>query len=145
MGNVLLQDEGAGVHAVRALQQTLPDGRGDLALLDGGTCPDVLSLLPEGIERLIIVDAVQGGGEPGTLYRFTPDDADLWARAITSVHQLGLAEGLALMAVATRIPEDVVIIGVEPKVIGWGLQLSPEIQARIPRITELVEREIERA
>ena len=60
IGNVLLRDEGVGCHVVHVLEGIpLPD----VKIMDGGTCPDVLQLL-EDADKLIIVDAVKGGGTP---------------------------------------------------------------------------------
>ena len=142
VGNLLLKDEGVGVHVVQALQMSPLKGRGELTIIDGGTCPDAFDLLPEGLDKLIVVDAVRGGGEPGTVYRFTPKDIVFRRGPITSLHQLGLEEGLRVMARAGLAPKDIVIIGVEPKVIEWGLEISPELQKRVPEIVDLVRKEI---
>ncbi len=144
MGNLLLQDEGVGVHLVQALRQLPPEGNRFLTIIDGGTCPDAFDLVPQGIEKLIIVDAVRGGGEPGTIYRFTPEDIAFGQGAITSLHQLGLAEGLRMMESSAVQPEEVVVIGVEPGNIGWGLELSPKLQRSLPQIVQVVQREIAR-
>lgn len=145
VGNLLLKDEGVGVHLIQALQKAPPTGKGDLMIIDGGTCPDAFQLLPEGIDRLIIVDAVRGGCAPGTIYRFTPQDRRFRTGRVTSLHQLGLAEGLHMMEHTGLMPRDVVIIGVEPKEIGWGLEMSPELQQRVPQIIDLVDKEIGRS
>lgn len=142
VGNVLLKDEGIGVHVVWALQEEVPADASRLALVDGGTCPEIFSLLPPAVEKLIIVDAVRGGCEPGTIYRFTPEQIVFGSRPLTSLHQLGLADGLRMMAQSDRAPRQVVIVGVEPKEIGWGLALSPELEAQVPRIVERVREEI---
>ena len=140
VGNLLLKDEGVGVHVVQALQKA--SLKGELTIIDGGTCPETFYLLPQGIDKLIIVDAVRGGCEPGTVYRFTPQDIVFRSGTVTSVHQLGLAEGLKMIAHTELNPKDVVIVGVEPKEIDWGLELSPELQNQVPRIIDLVQEEI---
>ena len=140
VGNLLLKDEGVGVHVVQALQKA--SLKGELTIIDGGTCPETFYLLPQGIDKLIIVDAVRGGCEPGTVYRFTPQDIVFRSGTVTSVHQLGLAEGLKMIAHTELNPKDVVIVGVEPKEIDWGLELSPELQDQVPRIIDLVQEEI---
>ena len=140
VGNLLLKDEGVGVHVVQALQKA--SLKGEPTIIDGGTCPETFYLLPQGIDKLIIVDAVRGGCEPGTVYRFTPQDIVFRSGTVTSVHQLGLAEGLKMIAHTELNPKDVVIVGVEPKEIDWGLELSPELQDQVPRIIDLVQEEI---
>jgi hydrogenase maturation protease len=142
VGNLLLKDEGVGVHVVDALQRSLPKDRGEPAMIDGGTCPDAFYLLPEGLDKLVVIDAVRGGGEPGAVYRFTPEDIVFRGGPIASLHQLGLEEGLRVMAHAGLAPKHIVIIGVEPKEIDWGLEMSPELQRKVPLIVDLVEKEI---
>ena len=142
VGNLLLKDEGVGVHVIQALQKLPLQGKGELTIIDGGTCPDAFDLLPEGIDKLIVIDAVRAGGEPGAIYRFTPKDIVFRRGPITSLHQLGLEEGLRVMAHAGLTPKDIVIIGVEPKEIDWGLEMSPELQETVPQIMDLVRKEI---
>ncbi len=137
----MLKDEGVGVHVIQAMQKASLESTGELTIIDGGTWPDAFYLLPEGIDKLIIVDAVRGGDKPGTIYRFTPQDIVFRRETVTSLHQLGIAEGLAMIEHTGRNPQDVVIIGVEPKEIDWGLEMSPELQKRVPQIIELVRKE----
>jgi hydrogenase maturation protease len=142
VGNVLLRDEGVGVHVVRALQEVPPADASELTIIDGGTCPETFYLLPPGVDKLIIVDAVRGGCEPGTIYRFTPQDIVFGSGPMTSLHQLGLAEGLRMLEHTELTLREIVILGVEPKEIGWGLTLSQELQKQVPRILDLVKEEI---
>ena len=130
-----------GVHIIQAMQKASLKSEGDLTIIDGGTCPDTFYLLPKGLDKLIIVDAVRGGCEPGTIYRFTPKDIVFRSGTVVSLHQLGVAEGLNMIEHTELNPQDVVIIGVEPKEIDWGLEMSPELQKRVPQIMELVRKE----
>ena len=94
-------------------------------------------------DKLIIVDAVKSGGEPGAIYRFCPEDISSDDRALTSLHQMSLLENLWLMERFGRKPEEIVIIGIEPEDMGLGLELSPGLQRMMPRIIEVVLRELE--
>jgi len=133
IGNVLLRDEGIGCHVVGALEGiSLPD----VQVIDGGTCPDVLQLL-EDVDKLVIVDAVRGGGMPGQIYRFRPEDVTLEQKPLLSLHDMSLIDSLKLMQVRHNVG-DAVIIGVEPKEINCGLELSPELQERIPQIIDAI-------
>lgn len=58
------------------------------------------------------------------------------------MHQLGLEEGLRIMELMGKYPESVIIIGVEPNEIDWGLEISPEVEAKIPQVIHLIEQEI---
>jgi hydrogenase maturation protease len=141
-GNILLKDEGIGVHIIQKFESTARESIRKFVLIDGGTCPDILFQLPEMIVKLIVVDAVKGGGEPGSIYRFTPNDIEFKRGSITSLHQLGLLEGLRMMEFLGKYPESVVIIGIEPKEIDWGLEISPEVKVKIPQVIHLLEQEI---
>ena len=140
IGNVLLRDEGIGCHVVRALEEIPLPG---VEILDGGTCPDVLQLL-EDADKLIVVDAVKGGGMPGQIYRFHLDDIALEQKPFLSLHDMGLVDSLMLTKLWHSIGETL-IIGVEPKEIEWGLELSPELQEKVPHIVELILAEIANA
>ncbi len=142
IGNELLRDEGVGVHVARALQEKSSFERIEVEVIDGGTSPDAFNL-PETVSKLIIVDAAKGEDEPGTVYRFTPEEIE--PQPMTSLHQLGVLESLKLMSLSGHKPEQTIIIGVEPKEIDWGTQLSPELERRIPRIVEVVLEEVGRS
>lgn len=140
VGNVLLKDEGIGVHVVRALPQAIGT-RTDVDIIDGGTSPDAFLGL-ETVPRLIIVDAARGGGQPGTIYRFHPGDIIADGKSITSLHQLGLLHSLQMMQLSGSQPGEIIIIGVEPKEIDWGLELSPELREKLPQIVTAVMNEL---
>ena len=133
IGNVLLRDEGIGCHVVHALEEIpLPD----VKIIDGGTCPDVLQLLDDA-DKLIVVDAVKGGGTPGQIYRFHLEDITPGQKPFLSLHDVGLVDSLMLMQLWHKTGE-AVIIGVEPREINWGLELSPELQEKMPQIIDAI-------
>lgn len=139
VGNILLKDEGIGCHVAHALQKIpLPDTE----VIDGGTSPDLL--FAENTKKLIIVDAAKGGGRPGDMYRFGLDDIALGQKRVLSLHQMSLVTNLLLARTWRDIPETV-IIAVEPKEIGWGVQLSPELREKIPRIVQAILAELNNA
>ena len=142
MGNMLLKDEGIGVHVAHALQSVPSPDNVELEVVDGGTLPDA-PLSFEEVEKLVIVDAVQGGGEPGAIYRFRPEEIKLEDKVFTSLHQISVLENLWLMKQFRQKPKDVVIIGVEPEDMSWGLELSAKLQQRIPQIIKLVLEEVD--
>jgi len=135
IGNVLLRDEGIGCHVVHAMEG-IPLPLPDVEIIDGGTCPDVLQLLGDA-EKLVIVDAVKGGGTPGQIYRFHLEDITLEQRPLLSLHDMYLVDSLKLMQLWHNISE-AVIVGVEPGEIGWGLELSSKLQERMPEIIDAI-------
>jgi hydrogenase maturation protease len=133
MGNVLLRDEGIGCHVVHALEEIpLPD----VEIIDGGTCAGIIPPL-EATDKLIIVDAVKGGGMPGQIYRFHLEDIALEPKPFLSLHDMSLVDDLMSMQPWHNISE-AVIIGIEPREIDWGLGLSPELQAEMPQIIDVI-------
>ena len=141
MGNLLMKDDGVGVHVVNALQEAPSSEDIELEVIDGATSPEIALLLDE-VDKLVVIDAAWGGGAPGTIYRFRPEDITPDDGILRSVHQVSLVENLKLMRHLGKGPEDVVIIGVEPEEVDCGLELSPEIQKLMPKIIEVVLEEI---
>ena len=142
IGNLLLKDEGVGVHVVQELAGIDP-GCENLNIVDGGTSPDILSLVDDDVDKLIIIDAVKGGGKPGTIYRFRSDALDLDSTTPVSLHEVGVLDSLRMMALLKRQPKSTVIIGIEPKTIDHGLELSPEVEEKLPEVVKLVLREVQ--
>jgi hydrogenase maturation protease len=140
IGNEILTDEGVGIHLIRALRQVqLPE---NVELLEGGTAGlELLPLIAE-VDRLIVVDAIIADDIPGAIFRFAPDDVNVIPLTYhVSAHQIGLVELLHLARMTNKLP-DTVIFGVQPKDIGWGTELTPEMLQKIPRLVELVIDEI---
>ncbi|MBE0584329.1 MAG: hydrogenase maturation protease [Desulfofustis sp.] len=136
LGNELLADEGVGVHAVRRLQlEGLP---GTVTAVEVGTA--VLDALPvfESAGRIIVIDAMRGGGLPGTVYKIQLADCSGSAQ-IASMHGFDIFRVLALAGRVEAVPTTV--FGVEPKTIDWSLDLSPCVTASLPHLLEAVRQE----
>ncbi len=94
-------------------------------------------------DRLIVVDAVLGGGEPGTLYRLERDDLPKGLRAKQSAHDSDLVEALNLCSLLDVGPKSVVVIGVEPADISpFGIELSEKVRNKIEELLEQVMNEL---
>lgn len=139
VGNMILKDEGIGIHAVKALQEI--DFPADVELIDGGTSPDLIAYTRAG-DKLIIVDAAKAGGEPGAIYRFLPQDLADEKASLTSAHEMGVVHNLKLIELSGNAPREIIIIGIEPKDIEFGTELSPELQQKIPDIVKVILREM---
>lgn len=137
IGNLLLCDEGVGVHAARALQQEqLPP---NVVAIDTGTA--FLDSLPEieRADRIIIVDAMKAGKAPGSIYRVPFEDCAR-PECIASLHGFDMSRVLYMSGRQTA-PE-VIVIGAEPARIEWGTELSPDLQAALPRLLDVIRKEI---
>ncbi len=151
LGNPLRGDDGVGPRVVAELEdQELPEG---VEVMDGGTGGLDLLQIMEGRDRVVIVDAAQVGGEhpgvaPGQFVRFSPDQAHLAGGAggspadCFSSHHAGLAEVLALAHALEQPLPSIVVFGVQPKHVGWGEGLSPEVESQLPGLILAVLEEV---
>jgi hydrogenase maturation protease len=128
IGNCLLSDDGVGVHAARLLEAGPPP---ETAVLVAET--DFLSTLPflERCTKALVIDAMDAGQPPGTLYHCRSEDLAA-AAPRHSLHTLGLLEALEFLDSSCR-PE-VHILGVQPGRIGLSLDLSPEVAGALPEV-----------
>ena len=129
VGNLLMTDDGVGIHAVRQLAQDPPGGA---CVVDAGT--DYLSALPflERARRVLILDSVRGGTEPGTLHRLAPEEIEPRSGA-GGAHVTSVLEARFFQAPNTAWPE-IAVLGVEPGHLGYGLTLSPPVAQALPRL-----------
>jgi len=152
LGNILLKDEGIGVHVVTELQKrNLP---GSVEVIDGGTAGLDILLLQEGPYKLVVIDAIRAGQKPGTIYesRFKAGETDRLTKVFEgkkrlkiSLHQVGLIDALVVAEKTGCAPDEIVIIGVEPKEMDEGLEPTDQVKQRIPEIINTVLEEIEDA
>jgi hydrogenase maturation protease len=126
IGNLLLSDDGVGIHAVRLLQEKANIDE-SVQVIDGGTCGlDLLQYL-EGIDRLIVLDAARPNGSPGKLSRITGDKVPAYLSIKTSPHEIGLPELLFAAKLTDIYPPKVVILCVEAGSLESGIQLSQPV------------------
>ena len=128
LGNVLLRDDGVGVHAIREIQKALP--LGTRAVEVGTAVLEALHLF-EWADRVLAFDAMQAEGPPGTLYSLPVSSVeDRTPQA--SLHELDLLA--ALRFIPERKRPEIMILAVEPKIIDFGLSLTAEVQTALPRL-----------
>ncbi len=138
LGNILLLDDGVGVHAVRRL---IAEGLQECVPIEIGTAAlDALDAI-EGAGCVIALDAVKSGHPPGTVVRYVLDDREITTPP-PSLHDLGLAGVLRLLPAASRAP--VVVLGVEPDRIEIGIGLSDRVAASLPRLLDATRAEVRR-
>jgi hydrogenase maturation protease len=145
IGNTLLSDEGAGVHAVRQLQAAAASQSG-IEYMDGGTLSFTLAGPIEDSDAVVIIDAAELGTEAGAVRVFEGAAMDdfLGAERKRSVHEVGLRDLMAVAALAGRLPERRALIGIQPAELGWGDAPSPRVAEGIShacvRALEIIER-----
>lgn len=143
VGNILMGDEGIGTRAIDLLDKRyrFPE---NVELLDGGTSGIELLRYIEGRDHLILIDAVKGGQPPGTVVRVEGEDVPARFRTRISPHQLGISDLLATAQLTDSIPENMVLFGIEPKDVVMRLEMSPEVEAAMNRLAEVVVEELRR-
>lgn len=136
-----MSDDGVGVRAVQRLsaEYLFPP---EVALIDGGTLGlDLLPLL-EGLDRLLIIDAMETGVPPGTITRLSGDEIPLAFETRLSAHQMGLKDLLAVSRLLGNSLPEMVLLGVRPECIELGMELSPPVAAVLDTVVEMVLREL---
>lgn len=141
VGNILLQDEGLGVYALRRLAERyhLPPG---VEAVDGGVQGlDLLSML-ESARSLLIIDAIYTGGAPGGIVRLEGQAIPSALALKMSMHQMGIQELLALGSLRGTLPTRVVLWGMQPEAMDWGLELTPSVAAGLDELVAAVAGEL---
>ena len=137
VGNVLMGDEGVGVHAVRLLEQRAwPAG---VALLDGGTGGFHLLSHVGGCDILVMIDATLDGRPPGTITVIEPRYASDYPRAL-SAHDIGLKDLVDSAAILGSLPRVLLVTIAVASLQPMQMTLSPQIEASLPEVVATVER-----
>lgn len=131
LGNPLLGDDGAGLELLARVEAAGP-WPSNVRLVDGGTWG--MSLLPDVLdaERLLVLDAVRTGREPGAVVRGEDDAVPRWYARPASPHQVDLHEVLAAAELLDGMPSHLVVVGVEPAITDvLHLGLAAEVAASL--------------
>ncbi len=138
IGNLLVRDEGFGVHFINSFLNTyeIPD---NIEVLDGGTSGIMLAPFLETIDYLFVIDVVDLDDKPGAIHCFTDQEVRSGKIAARmSPHQIGLLEILDLCKLRDKAPKGVEMITVVPQILDTGLGLSEILKAKLPKITEML-------
>ena len=142
LGNRLLGDEGLGLHIIDKLSQIFMSS--NVSIIDCGC--DLFSVMPylNKPQKIVIIDAIRAGGKPGEIYRFDYSKLATMKNETQSGHQIGTIVVLRLLKSAYPVLADseITVIGIEPKTLELGNNLSQEVKERIADVTRLVIEEI---
>ena len=136
LGNILLSDEGFGVHVARRLKEIeLPE---NVRVEEGGVGGfDMLGYL-DGVERLLVVDAMMVDTPPGQLTLLEPGpELNEPGKCIMSFHQVGAIDLVKMWSLLDLEPE-IHFLVTRPEKIGWGMELSPSLQSAVTPAAEIV-------
>jgi len=149
LGNILYGDEGFGAYAAREMEKMdLPE---NVEIIDAGTSSLDVLLTSEDINKLVIIDVLKADSEPGTVYKmkFSGNEreklrdlfCESWKTAV-SLHQVGLLGALAAAEKLGNVPDEIVIFGIEPEKISFGVGLTDILRGKLEEIINLVLEEI---
>ncbi len=141
VGNMLMSDEGVGVHTVAALEKEY-DFAENVRCVDGGTSTNELLGDLENLDHLIVIDAVSAGIEPGDMVRLEGAAVPAAFTTKLSPHQVGISDLLATLTFMGRAPKNVLLLGVEPVRLTLDMDLSPKVLARVPELCAQVVEEL---
>ena len=138
VGNRLLGDEGVGLHIIDDLLQIpMPPY---VNIIDCGC--DLLSLMSylNKPKKIIVIDAIHAGGKPGEIYKFDYSELEITEAKIYSAHQVGVIDSLGLLKqiCPSLANSEIILIGIEPKVIELSADLSKEVKESIPDVTKII-------
>lgn len=141
-GNLILSDEGFGVHFVRHMEEMyrIPE---NVELYDGGTLGIMVHFKFEEADRVILVDVVQAQGEPGDIFRYEREDIMLKNIPVKmSPHQIGLQEMLLISEMRDAPKPDLTFFGIVAGSLEPGDQLTPPLKAGLEKVAKLVIEEL---
>jgi len=132
LGNILLEDDGAGVHAVSYLQQRCPHDP-ELRILDGGTLSYTLDVEIEQARDLIVIDAAQIACAPGTVRVYEGAQMDEFVARCkrSTVHEVSLVDLIAMATLCGHLPRQRALIGIQPRRMEWGDTLSETVRSAV--------------
>ncbi len=110
----------------------------DVEIVDGGTAGLNLLYYLEGVDRLVIIDAVETGGPPGTIVRLAGDKVPAYMALKVSPHEITLPDFLAAAKLRDLYPREVIVWGMQPESLEVGVDLSPEVAACLPDLVNCV-------
>lgn len=140
IGNILLSDDGAGVHVARRLDALLKN-RTDVQVIDGGTLSFTLAPVIEDADRLIVIDAAQLHAAPGTVRTlFGPEFDAFVGKPKLTVHEVGLVDLLDIARLMDAVPPQRALVAVQPLCATWGSTLTKDVESAVE---ELVSRVLE--
>lgn len=137
IGNILQSDDGLGVHLIQDILESHPDLPENIEVVDGGTAGFDLIPLMSGKDKIVIVDALKTDDNPGSIYRFTPENA-VATRSGFSLHEVGMMEIIRTLRLMGENPE-IEIVGIVPEDISTlEISVSPAVKNAFPRAIEVI-------
>lgn len=133
IGNTLLSDEGAGIHALHLMQEQTPNIPGAV-YIDGGTLSFTLATYLEDCSHLMVFDAAELKAPPGSVESFVGDEMDAFlGLPRRSPHEVGLLDLFDIARLTGALPAKRALIGIQPQTMDWGMRPSTVVEQALPR------------
>ncbi|MDD9148108.1 HyaD/HybD family hydrogenase maturation endopeptidase [Sporolactobacillus sp. CQH2019] len=142
IGNSLYSDEGLGVQILPRLIKALK-GVENLEFIDGTTEGMQLLGPVEATDSLIIIDAVNAGKQPGEIIKLEKEQIPSFNGIKMSVHQIGFQEVISAAQLRDRLPERMVMFGIQPASLQLGVSLTGTAEKAVPELVERVKQQID--
>ena len=135
VGNLLLKDEGVGIHVIQPLEkEELPP---NVSLMDGGTGGLHLISWIQDYNRIIMVDATLDHNPPGTIRLIRPRYATDFP-PLMSAHEIGLRDMIDAMILTEKLPDIQLIVVSAEDISEVGMDLTPVVQAAVPKVVKMI-------
>jgi hydrogenase maturation protease len=132
IGNTLLSDEGAGIHALNLFQSEYADIP-NLSFVDGGTLSFTLAGWIEDCDSLVVFDAAELLLPPGAVRTFAGEAMDEFLGAAKrSAHEVGLMDLMDIARITDHLPGNRALIGIQPEIMDWGMQPTQAVHRALP-------------
>lgn len=143
IGNILMQDEGVGVHVIKEIERRYSFSE-PIEIIDAGTLGlEILYILQDGVDNLLVVDAVMGGKPPGTIYTFKNEEVrKYYFKNKLSAHEIGFSEVLALLEVMGKSIRNITLVGIEPFSFEVSLELHEKTASKFEDLIKLTLEEL---
>ncbi len=142
LGNILLADEGFGVHFIRYFEDRyiLPE---NVEIVDGGVMGYVLLDIFDRSDLIIVVDCIKLDDEPGSIYRFTHEEFITKLPPPTSAHEVKFSDVLIKAEMIGELPEMVFLCIVPKEFKDMDLEMTGDLKNRLPVMDSLLIKELE--
>lgn len=132
IGNTLLCDEGAGIHALNLFQSSHPEAP-NLTFIDGGTLSFTLATYIEDCDHLIVFDAAELKSSAGTVKTLEGEAMDRFLGAVRrSPHEVGLLDLFDIARLTDSLPLNRALVGIQPEKIDWAMLPTDAVERALP-------------
>ncbi len=142
VGNIIMMDEGIGVHAIYEFWKEKENyDETQVDFIDGGTFTQDIFHLFEQYEQILVLDVVRAGKTPGTIVSLDEDQLIQNEKQMLSLHDVDMLDSLDMAEMRGHRPK-LKIVGIEPKKIDWGTEMTPELDKAFPSFMKVAKKHI---